>query len=176
MWSSICLCLQQWDSLVVSLQPESDFLDLPWCKCIFNFGTCLKASPLYSGSVTPLLHSQPVLNCVVRPVNGRKGWTGICGLFKLSVERDWLQIGEANTFRGFDCSAQLLFEQLFSGKCWKVFTTSSHCKGTIVCSWMGQIQPRLRRSFYLSMPSPVLTLIPQVVACLRFDPGQLCLR
>lgn len=68
-----------------------------------------------------------------------------------------------------------IVQPTFSGKCWRVFRTSSHCKETIVCSWMDQIQPWFRRSFYFSMPNPMLTLIPQVVSCLCFDPGQPCL-
>lgn len=165
------LHLQQWDSWVVSLHPESDFLDLLQCKCIFNYGTCLKASPLCSGSVTPLLHCQLALRWVVRQFHGWEGWTGICGLFK-SSRGERLPTGEANTFWGFDCRVLLLFEQLFLVHAGGCSPPPVFARGLFFVP--GWIESNFRHSF--STPNPVLTVMPQVVACLHFDPGQPCLR
>lgn len=44
----------------------------------------------------------------------------------------------------------------FSGKCWRIFTTCSHCKGTAACSWMDQTQRCVRHSWCMRMPNPVL--------------------
>lgn len=41
---------------------------------------------------------------------------------------------------------------------------------------MDQIQPWFRHSFCFSVPNLTLTLMPQVLTCLHFDPQQPCLR